>query len=74
MTPELIGIILAALTLSGLIITNNRGLRQDIREQARVLGEVRDRLSHLDGLIQGLVQARSILPIQESLDEQERAA
>ena len=84
MTIELISII----ALAGLIIALFRWLKQDIRdsnnridklsneikEQGHILGEIRERLSRLEGLIEGLFRSRSITPSPDNPDEQNRAA
>ena len=77
MTIELISII----ALAGLIIALFRWLKQDIREVnnridnlSNTLGEIRERLSHLEGLIEGLFRSRPIIPSPDNPDEQNRAA
>ena len=51
MSVELISVLIAVLaigaTLAGLILTGNRGLRQDIRQD----------MAHLEGLLEGLREA-----------------
>ncbi len=46
---------------SGLILTGNRGLRQDMRQDIKDLlgevGELRERMAHLEGLLEGLREA-----------------
>ena len=51
-------------TLGGLILTGNRGLRQDMRRlDERIsglesqIGELRERMAHLEGLLEGLREA-----------------
>ena len=84
MTIELISII----ALAGLIIGLFHWLKQDIRdlhnridnlsneikEQGHILGEIRERLSRLEGLIEGLFRSRPIIPSPDNPDEQNRAA
>ena len=75
MSVELIGILIAVLavgaTLGGLILTGNRGLRQDIRQDMarlesrfdgleRQFGELRERMAHLEGLLEGLREAITV--------------
>ena len=83
MNVELISVLIAVLavgaTLGGLILTGNRGLRQDIRQDMARLGsrldgkisalesrfdamehqfgELRERMAHLEGLLEGLREA-----------------
>ena len=83
MSVELISVLIAVLaigaTLAGLILTGNRGLRQDIRQDMarletrlderisglesrfdgleRQFGELRERMAHLEGLLEGLREA-----------------
>ena len=38
-------------TLAGLILTSSRGLRQAMQAQ---IGELRERMAHLEGLLEGL--------------------
>ena len=71
MSVELISVLIAVLaigaTLAGLILTSNRGLRKDIREDIGQLrgdindlrGELRERMAHLEGLLEGLREAIS---------------
>ena len=72
MSVELISVLIAVLavgaTLGGLILTGNRGLRKDMREDIGQLrgdikdlrgevGELRERMAHLEGLLEGLREA-----------------
>ena len=72
MSVELISVLIAVLaigaTLAGLIVTGNRGLRKDMREDIGQLrgdikdlrgevGELRERMAHLEGLLEGLREA-----------------
>ena len=74
MSVELISVLIAVLaigaTLAGLILTSNRGLRQDMRQDMAKLesrfdamehqfGELRERMAHLEGLLEGLREAIS---------------
>ena len=74
MSVELISVLIAILaigaTLAGLIVTSNRGLRQEMREDIGQLrgdikdlrgevGELRERMAHLEGLLEGLREAIS---------------
>ena len=72
MSVELISVLVAVLAvgaaLGGLILTGNRGLRQDMAAlEARLderigrlesqMGELRERMAHLEGLLEGLREA-----------------
>ena len=72
MSVEPISVLIAVLaigaTLAGLIVSSNRGLRQDMREDIGQLrgdikdlrgevGELRERMAHLEGLLEGLREA-----------------
>ena len=86
MSGELICVLVAVLAigaaLAGLILTSNRGLRQDIRQDMarletrlderirgvesrfdgleRQFGELRERMAHLEGLLEGLREAITV--------------
>ena len=61
MSVELISVLVAVLaigaTLAGLILTSNRALRQDIKDLRGEVGELRERMAHLEGLLEGLREA-----------------
>ena len=64
MSVELIGIVTVGVALAGLILTGSRGLRQDMRRlDERIsglesqIGELRERMAHLEGLLEGLREA-----------------
>ena len=72
MSVELISVLVAILaigtTLAGLILTSNRGVRQamtqmESRLDKRIsgleseIGELRERMAHLEGLLEGLREA-----------------
>lgn len=72
MSVELIGVLVAVVaigaTLAGLILISNRGVRQDITHlETRLdnrlngletqIGELRERMAHLEGLLEGLREA-----------------
>ena len=64
MSMEFIAIISATIALAGLIITGQNSLRAEMREQRKeinglreVIGELRERMAHLEGLIEGLREA-----------------
>ena len=67
MSVELIGIVAVGVTLAGVILTSNRGLRQDVRRlDERIsglehqFGELRERMAHLEGLLEGLREAITV--------------
>ena len=68
MSGEMIAIVAVGVALAGLILTGNRGLRQDMaRLESRLderigrleaqFGELRERMAHLEGLLEGLREA-----------------
>ena len=77
MSGEIIAILAVGVALAGLILTSNRGLRQDMaRMESRLderinglesrfdamekqFGELRERMAHLEGLLEGLREAIS---------------
>ena len=75
MSGELIAIVAVGAALAGLILTSSRGLRQDMRQDmARLesrldgkiaalesqIGELRERMAHLEGLLEGLREAIAV--------------
>ena len=77
MSVELISVLIAVLaigaTLAGLILTSNRGLREDmarmetrLRDDIKQLGDRVGRLEHsqakLEGLLEGLREAITVRP------------
>ena len=57
MTPEMIAIVTVGVALAGVILTSARGVRQDINELRGELGTLRERMAHLEGLLEGLREA-----------------
>ena len=57
MTPEIIAIVTVGVALAGLILTSARGVRQDINELRGEVGTLRERMAHLEGLMEGLREA-----------------
>ena len=72
MSGEMIAIVAVGVALAGVILTATRGLRLDIRQDmARLesrleerisglesqIGELRERMAHLEGLLEGLREA-----------------
>ena len=60
MTPELIAIVTVGVALAGVILTSARGVRQDINELRGEVGTLRERMAHLEGLMEGLREAITI--------------
>ncbi len=68
MSGEIIAILAVGVAIAGLILTSSRGLRQDMarmesRLETRIndlrseVGELRERMAHLEGLLEGLREA-----------------
>ena len=57
MTPEIIAIVTVGVALAGVILTSARGVRQDINELCGEVGTLRERMAHLEGLMEGLREA-----------------
>ena len=59
LTSVLVAVLAIGATLAGLILTSNRALRQDIKDLRGEVGELRERMAHLEGLLEGLREAIS---------------
>ena len=57
MTPEIIAIVTVGVALAGVILASARGVRQDISELRGEVGTLRERMAHLEGLMEGLREA-----------------
>ena len=68
MTPEIITIVTVGVALAGVILASIRGVRKDmVRLESRLdgkiealstqLGKLRERMAHLEGLLEGLREA-----------------
>ena len=57
MNAEIIAIVTVGVALAGVILTSARGVRQDINELRGELGTLRERMAHLEGLMEGLREA-----------------
>ena len=55
--PEIIAIVTVGVALAGVILTSARGVRQDINELRGEVGTLRERMAHLEGLMEGLREA-----------------
>ena len=60
MTPEIIAIVTVGVALAGVILTSARGVRQDINELRGEVGTLRERMAHLEGLMERLREAITI--------------
>ena len=54
MNAEIIAIVMVGVALAGVILTSARGVRQDINELRGEIGKLRERMAHLEGLLEGL--------------------
>ena len=50
-------IVTVGVALAGVILTSTRGVRQDINELRSEVGTLRERMVHLEGLMEGLREA-----------------
>ena len=57
MTGGMIAIVAVGVALAGVILTSARGVRQDINGLRGELGTLRERMAHLEGLMEGLREA-----------------
>ena len=60
MNAEIIAIVTVGVALAGVILTSARGVRQDINELRGEIGTLRERMAHLEGLMEGLREAITI--------------
>lgn len=57
MSGEMITIIAVGVALAGLILTSFRALRDEIAEVRAEIVALRERMAHLEGLLEGLREA-----------------
>lgn len=57
MSPELVAIFAVGVALIGLIVNGQRSARQDIGELRCEIGDLRERMAKLEGLLEGLREA-----------------
>ena len=57
MTPEIWTIIAVGIALAGLILTGQRSIRREIGDLRTDLTALRERMAHLEGLLEGLREA-----------------
>ena len=54
MSAEMIAVVTVGVALAGVILTSARGVRQDINDLRGEVGTLRERMAHLEGLMEGL--------------------
>ena len=57
MSPEIIAIVTVAIGLAGLILNGQRASQRAVAELRREVGALRERMAHLEGLLEGLREA-----------------
>ena len=57
MSPEIIAIASVGVALAGLILTGQRAIRAELAAQRHDLAALRERMAHLEGLLEGLREA-----------------
>ena len=57
MHAEIIAIVTVGVALAGVILTSALWVRQDINELRGEVGTLRERMAHLEGLLEGLREA-----------------
>ena len=57
MNAEIITVVTVGVALAGVILTSARGVRQDINELRGEVRILRERMAHLEELIEGLREA-----------------
>ena len=57
MSPELIAIVAVGVAIAGLVLAGQRSLRQDIAALRNDVVQLRERIAHLEGLLEGLRKA-----------------
>jgi len=76
----IVTVISVSIALAGLIITGQNGLRRELREQRKetqaefktlreAMGELRERMAHLEGLIEGLRESLTGRRVAEGPEE-----
>ena len=57
MSPEIIAIVTVAIGLAGLILNGQCASQRAVAELRREVGALRERMAHLEGLLEGLREA-----------------
>lgn len=57
MSPEMIAIASVGMALAGLILTGQRTIRAELATQWQEIAALRERMVHLEGLLEGLREA-----------------
>ena len=59
MTPELIAILAVGATILGVVINGQRTAHNDVKDLRTEIGNLRERMARLEGLLEGLREAIS---------------
>ena len=57
MSPELIAVLAVGVALAGMLLAGQRSTRAEITELRRDVGDLRERMARLEGLLEGLRDA-----------------
>ena len=57
MSPEIIAIVSVGVALAGLILTGQRAIRAELATQRQEIAALRERMAHMEGLLEGLREA-----------------
>ena len=61
-SAELIAILAVGVAIAGLVLTGQRAVRQEVADLRREVGQLRERMAHLAGLLEGLRDAIGTRP------------
>ena len=62
MSAELIATLAVGVAIAGLVLTGQRAVRQEVADLRREVGQLRERMAHLEGLLEGLRDAIGTRP------------